>query len=275
MRMLWQIGRALWRAGLLGWPPRLWPGMARAWWECGPGFPFLVRLATLRSPHARAIVDDEGSLSFRELSDEVDNFARHLLYREQLQSGQRVALHCSNSRRFVLALAAITRLGVDCLPISPKLPPDRLEELLGAQGVELLLSDSNLETPTRKLSWPTEKLPPKPLPHCVRPGQLIVLTSGTTGASKGIRRRPSLPQVLPVTAGLLGGLPLQPGRPIVLAIPLYHGYGIATLAMALALRAPLVLGRDYRVAALLERSGTQDPPLLVTVPTLLHRWLRE
>lgn len=275
MSLLWRVFLALKRSGLLNWKLRLWPAMARAWWHCGPGFPLLLSLAALRSPEGMAVLDDEGELSFSELAYNVEALSIHLHFRENLSAGDRVALQCSNGRRFIIGLAAITRLGADCLPLSPTLPQSRLNELLSGQGVTRILSDRELETEAHTLSWAAPNVPTATLPRCSRPGQLIVLTSGTTGASKGIKRKPSLRQVLPVTAGLLEGLPLKPGRPIVLAIPLYHGYGIATLAMSLALQAPLVVGRRYEIAPLMTKIEEAESPLLVTVPTLLLRWLRE
>ncbi|MBI3930105.1 MAG: AMP-binding protein [Armatimonadetes bacterium] len=60
---------------------------------------------------------------------------------------------------------------------------------------------------------------------------------------------------------------------MVLALPLHHGYGLATLAMALALGSPLQLARRYEIGPMLGRLGPREEPLVVTVPTLLKRWL--
>jgi acyl-CoA synthetase (AMP-forming)/AMP-acid ligase II len=62
-------------------------------------------------------------------------------------------------------------------------------------------------------------------------------------------------------------------RPTVLAVPCFHGHGLATLATALAFAAPVHLARRYEIAPLLARSVFAMPPVVVSVPTLLGRWL--
>jgi fatty-acyl-CoA synthase len=62
--------------------------------------------------------------------------------------------------------------------------------------------------------------------------------------------------------------------PAVSAIPLYHGYGLAVMAMALTFGAPLYVARRCEIAPLLTRLPDGAPPaFLISVPTLLHRWL--
>jgi fatty-acyl-CoA synthase len=79
--------------------------------------------------------------------------------------------------------------------------------------------------------------------------------------------------VLPVALGLVSSLPIVLHRPAALAVPLFHGHGLATLAMALACAAPLHVARKPEIAPLLARGSFSIPPIVVSVPTLLARWL--
>lgn len=240
--------------GLIPWSPLVWLRILLAWRRCGGSFAFLAEVAALRFSAQVALWDEDGPLTFAELWREAEGLAgwwRH----QGIGPGQQVGLMCRNHRGFVLGLLALSRLGADVTPLACDLPP--------AVWQRYRLDGMVREEDCAGRSWGE-------LPR-VRAGQLVVLTSGTTGVAKGVRRRPGLLQVLPIAAGLLGGLPLRRGRPLILAIPLYHGYGLACLALSLALGAPLVLRRRYEIEPLL--AGCQGG-VLVTVPTLLARWLR-
>jgi len=177
-------------------------------------------------------------------------------------------------------MVATTRLGADILPLGTDLPRPVLEAILKRQDISLILHDrevaGNLPESIQgfEIDIDIEPVAGVELEGVRRAGELIVLTSGTTGLSKGIRRRPTIGQLLPLVTGLLESIPIQMHRPIVLAIPLHHGYGIATFAMSLALASPLYLARRFEIAPLLLQVVEPDPPFLVTVPTLLRRWLR-
>lgn len=274
---LW-IVFTLFRSGILHFNLRHWFGMLRAFWRCGPSFAFLGQLADVRFPGREALVDDEGSLTFGQLRVEADRLARYLRHEAGVEAGQRVAIVFANHRGFVLSLLALTRIGADVLPVNPKLPRGPMSDILNSQRIDLVLHEAEVTEhidPSRAAVVWQEGLDGRgPLPRVKRAGQLIVLTSGSTGVSKGIVRRPTLGEILPVTAGLLRDLPIALHRRTILAIPFYHGYGIATLAMSLPLGCSLSTGRKYDVSALLARQTTPDPALLVTVPTLLWRWIQ-
>lgn len=238
---------------LLPWSPRVWLGMARAWRRCGGSFAFLAEVAALRFPCHPALFDEDGQLTFAELLHEAQGLAGWLRC-QGVGPGRQVGLMCRNHRSFVIGLVALSRSGADVMPLSCDLPA----EVLRRYRLDLVVREEDCrQRQQANLPW-------------VRAGQVVVLTSGTTGIAKGVRRRPGLRQLLPIALGLLSGLPLRRHRPLVLAIPLYHGYGLACLALGLALGSPLVLRRRYDIGPLLEgaRGG-----VLVTVPTLLQRWL--
>lgn len=252
--------------------------MVRAFWTCGPSFAFLGQLADIRFADREALVDDQGALTFGQLRAEADRLARYLRNEAGVEAGHRVAIVFSNHRGFVLSLLALTRIGADVLPVNPKLPRGPLSDILDSQRIDLVLHEKevtdNIDPSQLAVAWQEGLDGRGPLPRVKRAGQLIVLTSGSTGVSKGIVRRPTLGEILPVTAGLLRDLPIALYRPTILAIPFYHGYGIATLAMSLPLGCSLSTGRKYDLSTLLGRQSTSDPAMLVTVPTLLWRWLQ-
>ncbi|MFA5507134.1 MAG: AMP-binding protein [Vulcanimicrobiota bacterium] len=268
------------RSGLIPWRLTHWNSIYTAWKNCGPGFAFLSEVAAARFGERIALIDDDGPLSFSELHLDVQS-AAGFLHRRGVQPNQTIAILFSNHRGFVIALLATTRLGADVLPLNPGLPPNKLKEILSAQKVDLLLHENEFEH-SEEIDPMLDSLPysqiesgPTSLPPTPRAGQLAVLTSGTTGVSKAARRRPGVFELLPVTSGLLRDLPLKMYQPSALAIPFYHGYGIATLALSLAMGSALHTSRRYKIGPILERIESSEPAVLITVPTLLWRWLKE
>ena len=277
-RLFFKIWRQFFREGLI--PRRLlhWFRIGKALWAGGPGYFFLLEMAAIRFPHREAVIDEFGVLSFRQLLEEAEGLAICLRERYEIGPGAKVGLIFSNHRGFILSLAAVTRLGADVMPLPPRLGKAQWESLLQGRRVDLLIHEAEvsheLDFFPSKMEWHPGTHSRGRLPRVTRPGQLVVLTSGTTGVSKGIRRNPKLEEVLPVTWGLWEGLPLALHRPMVLAIPLFHGYGLATLALSLFLGSPLRLARRFDIETLLSRPGP-EAPVLVTVPTLLWRWLQK
>jgi acyl-CoA synthetase (AMP-forming)/AMP-acid ligase II len=280
-RLVVRIVRTLWRVGLL----RVSLGQALrllvAWWRCGSSFAVLAAFAAARFPDRLALVDEEGALTFAQLVARSTALAASLRTAHGLGPGHEVALLSGNHRGFVIGLVALSRLGVDVLVLGTESPPRVLGRTLAGLPLALVLHDPQLapllaEAPPalRRQAIALDAAPGPSLPRVRRRGRLVLLTSGSSGIAKRIPRGLSLRSVLPALAGLLEGLPLELHRPTVLAIPLHHGYGLTTLAMTLAMSAPLHLGRRHEVTPLLARLPAGAAAVLVTVPTLLHRWLR-
>lgn len=269
----------LFRSGILPYRFDHWFKMLGALWVCGPSFAFLGQIAAVRFPRHEALADDEGTLNFTQLHQESLALARCLKTENGVGPGHRIAIVFSNHRGFVLSLLALTRLGADVLPVNPRLPKNVLAEIIRNQDIDFVLHEKEVADQIGEgfvsRTWIGQEDGPDKLSRVARAGQLIVLTSGSTGVSKGIVRRPTLGEILPVTAGLLNDLPIRLNRPTILAIPFYHGYGIATLAMSLALGSSLITGRQYDVTTLTDRHPHPEPAMLVTVPTLLWRWMKE
>jgi acyl-CoA synthetase (AMP-forming)/AMP-acid ligase II len=106
-----------------------------------------------------------------------------------------------------------------------------------------------------------------------RRGQIVILTSGTTGAPKGAPRSPSLRALLGPLVTLLERVGLRAGEPLLVAPPLFHGFGLAYLALGLFLGSPLVLRRKFDPEAALAAIASHRVATLVVVPLMLRRIL--
>ncbi|SUA76295.1 2-succinylbenzoate--CoA ligase [Nocardia otitidiscaviarum] len=112
-----------------------------------------------------------------------------------------------------------------------------------------------------------------PAPGRVRPGRIVILTSGTTGAPKGVPRRPSVRSFLGPGLSALHRLGLRSGTTIVVGIPLFHGFGLAVLALGLLLGGTLVLRRGFDPEAALAATAARRADAWAVVPVMLRRVL--
>lgn len=268
-----RAGRALWRAGLLRLSPWHALAIARAAQRTGLSLALLAEAAAIRRPDALAVRDDDGDLSFAELAAGMNAVAGWLVRDHGVGAGQQVAVAAQNGRAFWLAILGAARTGADVLLLNPQHPPAVQEQILAGRRPALVIAGPGVAI-AAAVALPSP-LPsqPLPLPSCRRAGRLAILTSGTTGLAKRIARQPRIADLLPPLTGLLDALPLQMGRPLVLATPLFHGYGLAAMAVGLALCAPLVVAERSDVGPLLRRAPAAMPPILLAIPTLLRRWM--
>jgi fatty-acyl-CoA synthase len=287
LRLYARALHALWRVGLLRLGPYLALRICLAWRRCRGSLAFLAEVAALRAGSRLALIDDDGPLTFAELRCRYQALAGELIARHSAGPSCQIAIIGRNHRSLVVALLAAARTGADVLLLNPDSPPDVLAKQLAAatpaSGAPSLLVLHAAEIDVAALAPGSPRVAldrdvgsgsaEMKLPPLREPGRLCVLTAGSTGLPKRIGRKPTLASLLPFVLGLLERLPIAMHRPTVLAVPCFHGHGLATLATALAFAAPVHLARRYEIAPLLARDSIASPPIVVSVPTLLSRWL--
>ena len=125
-------------------------------------------------PHATAIRDCDGALTYAELDSQVTHLA-HQLRTRGAGRNRPVALLLPRGRAFLVAVLATFRAGAAYLPLDPQHPTERHQAILTASGA-LLLSHEDVTA--------REPQPDQPPPV---PGDLayVIYTSGSTGTPKG------------------------------------------------------------------------------------------
>jgi len=147
-----------------------------------------------RTPHAIAARYEGVSLTYAQLHAQVDQMAQALLALGLPHEG-RVALLAPRGLAFLAATLAIFRAGGVYVPIDPKLPTARIQQVLRECAADLCIVDSDITgaaiTDQKHLITlaalrAANPIPPHPLPP-VQAADLayIIFTSGSTGVPKG------------------------------------------------------------------------------------------
>jgi fatty-acyl-CoA synthase len=279
-------------AGVLGpvRPDRL-VAMARALLRWGMSPAAALAVAAARSPDAVAVIDDDGPVTFAELDRRSSAVARGLLdlgVRER----DAVALLIRNSRHFVVALAAVSKVGADLLYLNTGFGPAQLAQVLDDEKVAAVIADEEFEPLVADaapqvpsvLAWvegPRDDVPtldalgaaaPTPPPPPRHTSRHVILTSGTTGRPRGAARDAPAPLAgLELLVALVGAVPLRARRTTLLASPMFHAWGLAHLVLGLLLQSTLVVRRRFDAGTILALLGEHEVDALIGVPVMLQR----
>ncbi|MDX2005679.1 MAG: AMP-binding protein [Meiothermus sp.] len=252
----------------------------------------LAAWSARRFPERLALLEGERQLSFGELATSTHRLASVLA--QTFPGARSVGLLGRNRIEYVEAVLACGRWGAETFLLNTMWGAEQLKAFLEARPVDLLFYDAEFHpavTSIRQHSPRTHLIcldqtiegttdlaelrsvrASSPLPRRGS-GRLTLLTSGTTGAAKLVRRKPSLGELLGLLTGLLSALQPRTGDPVLLTVPLLHGHGLTTLGLSLAMAVPLYLfprGRAEDYLHCLERYPIR---VLTVVPTILYRLL--
>lgn len=283
MRALPEALRAVGRTGLLR------PGPLRAAWHGltltarhGVSLYSVAAWSAARFPDAPALVEPEGTTTFRGLVARADLIADALAGR--VAPGAAVGLLGRNHATFVATLLACGRLGLRAVLLNTSFSPRQTLEVCGRLRLDLLALDDGFVPGLRDLGagvplWPGSEVAAlrrgevARVPARRRRGSLVLLSSGSTGPPKAVRREVSPATLLPTLTALLDQLALHARSPTLLTIPLFHGHGLMTLGLCLAMGAPLHLFARGTPELYWRALTERDIEVLVLVPTVLYRLL--
>jgi amino acid adenylation domain-containing protein len=133
--------------------------------------------ATAR-PDATAIVNGDDLVSYRKLVEDVNDFAGQLCA-YGLRPGQVVALSLPRGPRAICAMLAIMQCDCAFLPIDPKLPGARRDQLLQIGAAEILITAEHIVRLPKNEPAPKERVVPASAAY-------VLFTSGSTGVPKAV-----------------------------------------------------------------------------------------
>lgn len=216
----------------------------------------------------------------------------YLMYSDyNLRQGDTVAMLCRNHTVSLLLLPALSRLGVNVLLLNTDLGTEKIEELLNRNSCKLLVYDKERKDGRSTITSPYpaidtgilyEKLFAKNednvfyLPPIFHGPAITVMTGGTSGHYTEATRHPSVTQFLPPFFALLRDVGIGDYNSVFLALPFYHGFGLATLIVSLLMGKKICLMRLFDASQALKIIRNEEIEVLPLVPVMLARmWQQE
>ncbi|MGH1562546.1 AMP-binding protein [Mumia sp. DW29H23] len=269
--------------------PRALVGVGRSLARWGTGLAGGYASLAARTPHAVAVHDDLGSITFADLGAQANALARGLADLG-VGEGDGVALMARNHRWFIITAIAVGRLGADVLYLNTAFSGPQARELLEREKPRVVVHDEEFgevveavpsdvvrvvawtDTPTpRSVAALVADHPGTEPPVPSREGHSVILTSGTTGAPKGASRGSGS---ISAGAALLSRIPLRARMTVHVAAPLFHTWGWGHLNLAMLLGSTLVLRRRFEPRDFLETLARQRCDAAVVIPVMLQRALQ-
>jgi fatty-acyl-CoA synthase len=248
--------------------------------------------AATRHPDEIAIIDELGTLTFRDVHERTNALA-HALSDEGVNEGDNVGIMIRNHRGFVETLVALSKLGAHALFLNTAFSGPQLKDVADREKPKALIYDEEFaevlqdagHRRKRYIAWPepegegkdptlesliergdrSDVVPP------AEPGKAIILTSGTTGTPKGASR--SQPKSLDPAAALLERIPLKARERTMIAAPLFHAWGFAQFMLGMSLGSTLILKRKFDPEATLSLTAQHEATALAVVPVMIQRIL--
>jgi len=248
--------------------------------------------AAQRCPARPGLIDERGTLTWRQLDDRCDALAVAL---QELPGGppQTVAVMCRNHRGFIEALVGTNRIGADVLLLNTSFAGPAMAEVVEREGADVVIYDEEFTAivdralqgkpnATRLIAWtdhpdghqtiesliePRIGRRPKP---AERKSDIILLTSGTTGTPKGAKRSAGSGGAGDLKA-VLDRTPWRAEEPIVIVAPMFHAWGFSQLLFAALLACPIVTRRKFDPEATLDLVDRHQATGLVVVPVMFDR----
>jgi len=251
--------------------------------------------AAQRCPDRPGLVDEIGTLTWREIDQRCDAFGAAL---QALPGGQPrvIGIMCRNHRGFIEAVVAANRIGTDLLLLNTSFAGPALAEVVAREGADAMVYDEEFteivdralaERPdaTRIVAWTDSHdtaLTDAPLTveqlitdhegeepqRASEKARLILLTSGTTGIPKGATHSGGDPSVL---KAILDRTPWRAEQPVVIVAPMFHAWGFSQLAFAASMACTIITRRKFDPEATLDLVDRHRATGLCVVPVMFDR----
>jgi len=257
----------------------------------GMGITLGFASAAQRCPDRPGLVDELGTLTWRQLDERINALAAAL---QALPSGQPkvLGIMCRNHRGFVEALVAANRIGSDVLLLNTSFAGPALADVANREGVDTVIYDEEFTATvdraladkpdaTRIVAWTdgqhdltVEKLVAdhsgRQPQRGGRKSRMILLTSGTTGTPKGANQSGGGAGIGTLKA-ILDRTPWRAEETVVIVAPMFHAWGFSQLVFAASMACTVVTRRKFDPEATLDLVDRHRATGLAVVPVMFDR----
>jgi fatty-acyl-CoA synthase len=252
----------------------------------------MLRIAAKLHPQRIAVIDEQGQLSYTELWQQAESLAIGLHLNYGIQHKQKVAIACRNHAAAIKAIFAASRLGAHIFLLNPEMSADQLLALEESRHFDFYIYDEQLTPVFANPGLNHKSLPAYHPNHDsidrlslnsqprqiqlqkVQTGNIVVMTGGTTGQPKPAGRKPSIFNFLPPFCALLTQVHLDRYKSVYIATPIYHGFGVASLFMGVALGVTMYFTTRFNAERSCELIEKHQIEVVTLVPLMLQRMLQ-
>jgi fatty-acyl-CoA synthase len=248
-------------------------------------------IASQRCPDRTGLIDELGTLTWRELDQHSDALAAAL---QALPGGEpkSIGIMARNHRGFVESLIAANRIGAEVLLLNTSFAGPALAEVVARENVDAIIYDEEF-SPTisqalkdrpdaaRIVAWSDDPgaqattvtglidghSGQRPSPPARTP-KMILLTSGTTGSPKGAKHSGGGPETI---KGILDRTPWRAEEVTVLVAPMFHAWGFSQLVISALMACTVVTRRKFDPEATLALVDEYQATGLCVVPVMFDR----
>ncbi len=229
--------------------------------------------AAARRPEGPALITTDSVLTWSDVDRRVTAAAHRTA--ALVPPGERVAIVLANSVEFVVTFYGVLRAGRVAVPLNPGYTADELDFAIGDSGAALIVAEEpgpGRVRPQWDLDVPESDLPAV----AARDLAVLLYTSGTSGRPKGAMlthaalaaNHDQLDAIDPPVVG--------PDDVVLLAMPMFHAYGLNTGLGTVAHHAATgVLIDRFDPAASLAVIAERAVTVAVGVPGMYSAWSRQ
>jgi len=227
-------------------------------------------------PDNTAIFDEQGTLTFRELSIAIHH-AVAKLQSHGIAPGMCVGVLGGNSRYFIIMAYAVMECEAVVMPLSNQLAEDELTEIIQTAHLYAVLHEGSIQSPipnatskqidvsgqTWRLAFNPEKnSSARFAPHVHNPA-LVRFTSGTTGTSKGVVLSHETIEARISAANV--ALQLGPDDRVLWVLSMAYHF-VVSIILYLRHGAGIIICNDFMAAPMLELITKYKATFLYTAP---------
>lgn len=244
------------------------------------------RLLNGENPAYPMLVEDGTQWTVADLREKAVRLAS-ALQAKGIQPGDRVAMMFMNQKEFIVGFFAVLYAGGVVVPINIQLPPEDIVYVILNSGSRLVLTTAAFAPhfegkpiPVLVANQPEGGALPS-FEEAIAQGnpnfegvpqgseadlRILMYTSGTTGKPKGVML--SEQNLWTNLEGVEPRLKLSSGEKLLLALPLFHAYGLIIGLYALQQKAPVYLVPNFAPKKIIETLIGHEISILPLVPTM-------
>jgi long-chain acyl-CoA synthetase len=248
----------------------------------------LVRRSAAVDPTRAALIWQGQTITWSELDAQVDSFARGL-GELGLDVGARVAISLPNRPEFAVSYFAVLRAGLVAVPINPGYTGRELDQILLDSGASVVIGTPDVIAATSaavpyayhvgaggvgrafaELARDGDRVEPQADPDGLA---VLLYTSGTEGTPKGAMLSHRALIANHDQLGAIEPAPVSTDDTVLLAVPMFHAYGLNAGLGAIAFHGATGLLVDtFEPVETLRLIATHHVTAVVGVPTMFVAW---